>query len=50
LSRTVLRREEIPQSSETAFSRSRQLLEKTRDLRDIGKPRRHHHRGTSREV
>ena len=45
---SLLRREEILQSSETAFSRSRLLLEKMRDLRDIVKTRLHGHRGYAR--
>ena len=34
---SLLRREEVLQNSETAFSRSRLLLERTRDLRDTVK-------------
>ena len=42
---SLLRREEILHSSETAFSRSRLLLEKMRDLREIVKTRQHNDRG-----
>jgi hypothetical protein len=45
---SLLKREEILHNSETAFSRSRLLLEKMRDLRDIVKTRHHanhHHNG-----
>jgi len=38
---SLLRREEVLHASETAFSRSRLLLEKMRDLREIVKTRRH---------
>lgn len=41
---SLLRREEILHNSETAFSRSRLLLEKMRDLRDIVKTRQYNHR------
>ena len=40
----LLRREEILHSSETAFSRSRMLLEKMRDLREVVKTRQHSQR------
>ena len=40
---SLLRREEILQNSETAFSRSRMLLERTRELRDIVKARKSDH-------
>jgi hypothetical protein len=46
----LLRREEILHSSETAFSRSRRLLEKMRDLHGIVKPRQYNHRGDSRQT
>ena len=36
---SLLRREEVLHASETAFSRSRLLLEKMRDLRDVVKTR-----------
>jgi hypothetical protein len=44
---SLLRREEVLHSSETAFSRSRLLLERMRDLREIVKTRHytHGHRG-----
>jgi hypothetical protein len=38
---SLLRREEILQNSETAFSRSRMLLERTRELRDVVKGRKY---------
>jgi len=41
---SLLRREEVLHASETAFSRSRLLLEKMRDLREIVKTRRYSHR------
>ncbi|HEY1506738.1 MAG TPA: hypothetical protein VGF92_20715 [Stellaceae bacterium] len=47
---SLLRREETLHSSETAFSRSRLLLEKMRDLREIVKTRQHSHRGDSRQA
>jgi hypothetical protein len=46
----LLRREEILHSSETAFSRSRRLLEKMRDLHGIVKPRQYNQRGDSRQT
>jgi hypothetical protein len=46
----LLRREEILHSSETAFSRSRRLLEKMRDLHEIVKTRQYSHRGDSRQT
>ena len=45
---SLLRREEVLHNSETAFSRSRLLLEKMRDLRDVVKTRQYNHHG--REV
>jgi hypothetical protein len=42
---SLLRREEILHNSETAFSRSRLLLEKMRDLREIVKTRQYGDRG-----
>lgn len=44
---SILRREEILQNSETAFSRSRLLLERMRDLREVVKTRRYAHHGRS---
>jgi len=45
---SLLRREEVLHNSETAFARSRVLLEKMRDLRDIVKTRQHGHQGDRR--
>jgi len=39
----LLRREEMLHNSETAFARSRLLLEKMRDLREVVKTRQHAH-------
>ena len=41
---SLLRREEVLQSGETAFSRSRLLLERMRELREIVKTRQYSHR------
>lgn len=41
---SLLRREEVLHASETAFSRSRLLLEKMRDLREVVKTRQYAHR------
>jgi hypothetical protein len=43
---SLLRREEVLHASETAFSRSRLLLEKMRDLREIVKTRQYSHRSS----
>jgi hypothetical protein len=47
---SLLRREEILHSSETAFSRSRLLLEKMRGLRETVKTRQYSHRDDSRRA
>lgn len=50
---SLLRREEVLHASETAFSRSRLLLERMRDLRETVKTRQYAHRshsGGSRHV
>lgn len=41
---SLLRREEVLHASETAFSRSRRLLEKMRDLQEVVKTRQYSHR------
>jgi hypothetical protein len=47
---SLLRREEVLHGSETAFSRSRLLLERMRDLREIVKTRQYAPHGDSREA